>query len=438
MSTTVVPATASSVKRPAKGIAPKKQAKLEAAVSEDEARLTLGEAESEAAAAEKGEAESASVQSETPLGEFTFGAALADAAASSSLLASEAEKADNAGFGQFGDGDGSAILLVGAIALVALGVVVLVSDGGSEPVNQAPTVNPAVRSLAVTQNVPLNFTVSALDPDGDTLTFTAAGATKGTVSGGAGGAFTYTPNAGVVGTDTFTVTVKDPGGLSATQTVNVTITAVNNPPNLGPDQSFTITKNTSLSGTLVATDVDGDTLTYGITTVPANGALTVAPAGALTYVPNTDFVGTDTFVVNVSDGKGGADTLTITVTVEDVQSVVIDNAAGLLELSAAGGDFNFLDNVTVRTNVVITNFGPGDQIVVDNPSDNSFDAREEYAFTANNTVGSAVPEIIITYNDAVTGNFTQIVLVDAAINPGFVFDYASAVASMGFDFITIA
>ena len=60
---------------------------------------------------------------------------------------------------------------------------------------------------------------------------------------------------------------------------------------------------------LHATDADSDTLTWSISSGASNGA--PAPAGAgnsveVGYTPNTDYTGTDSFVVQVDDGNSGA------------------------------------------------------------------------------------------------------------------------------------
>lgn len=71
-------------------------------------------------------------------------------------------------------------------------------------------------------------------------------------------------------------------------------------------------------------DPDGDTLTVTITTNAAHGSLSVAANGVITYTPKVDYVGSDSFVYRVSDGRGGSDTATVTLTV-----VLPQDTAGL-------------------------------------------------------------------------------------------------------------
>ena len=77
------------------------------------------------------------------------------------------------------------------------------------------------------------------------------------------------------------------------------------------------------SGAFLAndTDVNGDMLSITPTTQPGNGTLTTNPDGTFTYDPNTDFVGTDSFTYEVSDGNGGTDTATVTINVLDATNV---------------------------------------------------------------------------------------------------------------------
>jgi hypothetical protein len=64
------------------------------------------------------------------------------------------------------------------------------------------------------------------DPDGDTLTASlVSGPADGTLTLNAGGSFTYTPNAGFSGSDTFTYRATDPGGAQSIGTVFISIEA---------------------------------------------------------------------------------------------------------------------------------------------------------------------------------------------------------------------
>jgi hypothetical protein len=82
---------------------------------------------------------------------------------------------------------------------------------------------------------------------------------------------------------------------------------------------------TAFDLTLHATDVDAnDTLTWSILTPASHGTASVSGAGLskdIEYTPAADYVGADSFVVQVDDGNGGTDSITVDVTVEEPSSI---------------------------------------------------------------------------------------------------------------------
>ena len=78
------------------------------------------------------------------------------------------------------------------------------------------------------------------------------------------------------------------------------------------DGSASGNEDTPISGTVVATDVDGLTLTYALGVQAANGTVVVNTDGTYTYTPKPNFNGTDSFTFTANDGAGGSDTATIT------------------------------------------------------------------------------------------------------------------------------
>ncbi len=88
--------------------------------------------------------------------------------------------------------------------------------------NGAPTVN-AVSAKSVANGSTLNFTVSGTDPESDTLTYIASGLPTGATFNAATGAFSW-PNAGPVGSYSFTVAASDGIATSSDVTVSITVT----------------------------------------------------------------------------------------------------------------------------------------------------------------------------------------------------------------------
>jgi hypothetical protein len=102
------------------------------------------------------------------------------------------------------------------------------------------------------------------------------------------------------GTDSFTYRAFDSGNASVDGTALVTITAVNDAP-VADTQAVTTQEDTALPITLTGSDVEGDTLSFAIASQPAHGTLTGIPPD-VTYIPATDYSGSDTFTFTVNDG----------------------------------------------------------------------------------------------------------------------------------------
>ena len=189
----------------------------------------------------------------------------------------------------------------------------------------------------------------------------------------ASGMYTYTPTAGYVGPDSFEYEVSDGNGGVDTATVNLTVTAAvptNNVPE-ATDDTAALVQDTTFSGDVLANDTDadaGDTLTVNTTPVTgvANGVLVLNADGTYNYTPAAGYVGTDSFEYEVSDGNGGTDTATVTITVNPVGTpvnntpVAIDDSASVVQDTVLSGvsvlandsDLDVDDVVTINTTPV--------------------------------------------------------------------------------------
>lgn len=97
--------------------------------------------------------------------------------------------------------------------------------------------------------------------------------------------------------------------------------AVSNTPPAVDDLAISTLEDTSVNGTIIATDDDGDLLTFSADTLPTNGIATVNADGSFTYTPNANYSGNDSFTVLVDDGNGGTDAATVDVTILGVNDV---------------------------------------------------------------------------------------------------------------------
>ena len=176
--------------------------------------------------------------------------------------------------------------------------------------NQPPVAVDDVGATTVGTAVVLDVLDNDSDPDGDALVIVSTTQPAGGLVAFDGTSVTYAPAAGFVGVDSFTYTIEDGRGGSATATVTVSVNAApNQPPVPAPDAALTAV-NTPVTIDVLAndTDPDGDPLTIIAVTQPANGTVEIL-GGQLRYTPDNGFFGAfDLFTYTVSDGRGGTAT----------------------------------------------------------------------------------------------------------------------------------
>jgi LPXTG-motif cell wall-anchored protein len=171
------------------------------------------------------------------------------------------------------------------------------------------------------------------DPNGDTLVVTGfTQGADGVVSAGPGGTVSYAPRAGFSGADTYTYTVSDGHGGTATGTVTVTV-GNGSPTYTGAatNRAQTVQPG-STPARLLATDPNGDPLTFTVTSGTLPGGVALSPAGDFTGSPSA--AGTFTVDVAVNDGKGGTDTTRLVLTVPDLAPTAVDDSASTAYLTA--------------------------------------------------------------------------------------------------------
>jgi hypothetical protein len=168
------------------------------------------------------------------------------------------------------------------------------------------------------------------DSDGDSVTVLSINTEPeyGTVEVSNGKVF-YAPDSNYNGTDSFTYISKDGNGGRDEATVSITITAVNDAPSVVAD---TVSVAAASSANVISvldndSDVDGDDLTISSITDALHGTATLTE-GVLTYTPEADYTGADSFTYKVSDGTTQS-TGTVNITVSDgntLPTVVNDTA----------------------------------------------------------------------------------------------------------------
>jgi Bacterial Ig domain/WD40-like Beta Propeller Repeat len=136
-------------------------------------------------------------------------------------------------------------------------------------------------------------TLSANDPDGDTLQYSIVSYPQHGTLVGSGALYSYNPAANYQGSDSFAFRVVDPSFSASQASVSLVVTSVDDPPTANPISAF-LSEDSSRSVLLSGSDGDGDPLSFMVTAPPSHGALTGTPPN-LTYVPAANFNGTDSF-----------------------------------------------------------------------------------------------------------------------------------------------
>lgn len=179
----------------------------------------------------------------------------------------------------------------------------------------------------------------------------------------ADGSFSYTPNPDFNGSDSFTYSASDRSFSSNAATVTITVNAVNDIPNAVGD-SATVTEDSGANAINVLSNDDdasdtGETLTITAVTQGATGSVVITNGGAgVSYTPNANFSGSDSFTYTISDGNGGTDMATVNVTVTPVNDSPTINFGTITRQEAAGTSNSQISAVNdiddVENNLVVT------------------------------------------------------------------------------------
>ena len=291
------------------------------------------------------------------------------------------------------------------------------------PVNDAPEAG----DDSVISNEDTAVSINVLDNDsdieGDSLTLaivsnpsngSAVVNNNGTPDNPTDDFISYTPNPNINGNDSFTYQVNDGNGGIDTATVNLTITPVNDLPEAGDDTATTdedIPVNITVLGNDI--DIDGDSLSLAIVSNPTNGSAVVNNNGTpgntsddfITYNPNPNINGSDSFIYQVDDGNGGIDTATVTLTINPVNDPPEAQNDSAITNEDTAVTINVLDNDSDIE-------GDSTLSVVTNPSNGSA------VVNTNNTPGVLTDDFIIytpNLNTNGTDSFTY--QLNDGVNP---------------------
>ena len=197
-------------------------------------------------------------------------------------------------------------------------------EGDSFDEGRNGTLGPNAPSIVVTgledadEGQPISGDLAAISgAEPGTAFAVATGPSSGTVELRPDGSFVYVPVQDFNGTDDFVYSVTGPDGVTITGVVTVRVLPVNDAPE-ATGGTIATAEDRIVSGRVIASDVDGDTLAYRIATGAANGRVVVTADGSWAYTPDADFSGTDSFAVRVTDPSGASAVATYVVVVAEL------------------------------------------------------------------------------------------------------------------------
>ncbi|EOY4389502.1 tandem-95 repeat protein, partial [Vibrio parahaemolyticus] len=192
-------------------------------------------------------------------------------------------------------------------------------------VNDAPTVENAIADQVLSEDF-ASYTIDLNDAfkDSDSaLNFSVSGNSNVLVSI-ENGIATISPTADWNGSETLTFTATDPSGESVSQPVNFTVAPV---ADIVADKA-TVVEDTSTVIKVLGNDTfegDGKVVSLDTNNGPANGTVSVNPDGSVTYTPNENYHGADSFTYIVTSG-GVSESTTVNVDVTPVNDAPVAKA----------------------------------------------------------------------------------------------------------------
>ena len=210
-------------------------------------------------------------------------------------------------------------------------------------INDDPIVNSDIFSGVEDQIITGNVFLNDIEPDGESMYFfTISNPSNGTLQFNANGTFTYTPFANWSGSEVISFYGCDPCSVCGLATLTINVAPSNDSPE-AEDITEIIDEDNSITDELSdhTTDIDNEDLEYSIADNPSHGSLTISPAGVFTYIPESNYSGTDSFVYSACDEET-CDEATVTIIINAINDapIAIDDEDTTNEDSSVSGSLN--------------------------------------------------------------------------------------------------
>ncbi len=235
------------------------------------------------------------------------------------------------------------------------------------------------------------------------------GPTNGQLMLNGDGSFNYSPNAGFIGSDSFIYTTTDGITTSAPATVTLTVYSVPLAVNVTYSVSDGQTLAPNAANGVLANDsnADGNPLTAQLVSGPANGQLTLNADGSFSYMPNSGFVGTDSFSYAVTDGEATSTPAIVSITVYNSTSDYSIDASSAAQPSTLPTITSFTPITGGKGAVVTisgTNFTGANAVSFGGTAASSFTVTNASTISATVGTGATGPISVTTPGGKATSN----------------------------------
>ena len=271
-------------------------------------------------------------------------------------------------------------------------------------------------SITTIQDQSVNFNVltNDIDAEGDQITITS-GISSGINSNGSiisngNGNYTYTPNQGFTGLDSFSYGISDGRTGRSRGNVNITVNPRPNSPPVAVDDNVTTIGINTLRIRIRDNDFDPDNNGIELTndyTQPSNGIVARNTPSTLDYTPDPTFTGIDSFTYTIKDSSGATATATVFVTVPNKDPIAGDDIADkfsnqIITVNVLGNDID-TDGDTLSVQSIIQ---PSAGLA-------TLNSNGTITFDPQNNVGNF--NIIYNINDGRGGNDSGVLTVRTTI-----------------------
>ena len=181
------------------------------------------------------------------------------------------------------------------------------------PINDTPVAENVF--VTAEEKTPVSISLKAQDADNDSIVFAIKNMPANGTLVGQGANWTYTPEDGFIGNDSFSYCANDGQVDSEAKVVSIFVASTNAAPE-AIDGKTSGKQNASFNVRLSAVDPDGDPLTYTIARAPRYGSLS-GNAPNFVYTPNPEYVGFDSILFYVNDGRVDSSPATFSIEVID-------------------------------------------------------------------------------------------------------------------------